>query len=43
VGASENATEQLITPTGIPDGEPLNIRYTVFKNHVSGQREKKEF
>ena len=34
VGTSENATEQLITPTGIPDGEPLNIRYTIFRNKV---------
>jgi hypothetical protein len=34
VGASENATEQLITPTGIPDGEPLNIRYKIFRNKL---------
>jgi hypothetical protein len=35
VGASDNATEQLITPTGVPDGEPQNIRYTIFRNKVS--------
>ncbi|KAI1696173.1 tyrosine-protein phosphatase Lar-like [Ditylenchus destructor] len=31
VGMSENATERWVTPAGIPDGEPLNIRYTIFK------------
>ncbi|KAL3108133.1 hypothetical protein niasHT_016324 [Heterodera trifolii] len=34
-GTSENATEYLITPTGVPDGEPLNIRYTIFNNRLS--------
>nr|CAD2209022.1 unnamed protein product [Meloidogyne enterolobii] len=34
VGASENAREQLITPTGVPDAEPLNIRYTIFRNKL---------
>ncbi|KAI1708782.1 fibronectin type III domain-containing protein [Ditylenchus destructor] len=35
VGMSENATERWVTPAGIPDGEPLNIRYTIFKNHLT--------
>uniref|UniRef100_A0A914H1T8 Fibronectin type-III domain-containing protein n=1 Tax=Globodera rostochiensis TaxID=31243 RepID=A0A914H1T8_GLORO len=34
-GTSENATEHLITPTGVPDGEPLNIRYTIFNKRLS--------
>lgn len=34
IGLSENATEQLITPAGYPEGEPLNIRYTIAKNQV---------
>uniref|UniRef100_A0A7E4UZS3 Fibronectin type III domain-containing protein n=1 Tax=Panagrellus redivivus TaxID=6233 RepID=A0A7E4UZS3_PANRE len=32
-GWSANATEHLITPVGVPDGEPLNVRYDI----VSGQ------
>ena len=34
IGASENATDSFLTRPGKPDGEPLNVRYTIFKNHV---------
>uniref|UniRef100_A0A915DHP3 Fibronectin type-III domain-containing protein n=1 Tax=Ditylenchus dipsaci TaxID=166011 RepID=A0A915DHP3_9BILA len=35
IGMSENATEHFFTAAGLPDGEPLNIRYTIFKNHLT--------
>ncbi|PIO55577.1 hypothetical protein TELCIR_23035, partial [Teladorsagia circumcincta] len=28
-GLSTNATEQLVTPVGNPDGEPLNVQYEI--------------
>jgi hypothetical protein len=34
IGAGDQATERMITPTGSPDGPPQNIRYTIYKNHV---------
>ena len=34
-GWSSNATERLITPTGVPYGEPLNVRYDITEGQVS--------
>lgn len=34
IGVGENATEHFSTPEAPPDGEPLNIRYNIFKNYV---------
>ena len=34
-GWSSNATERLITPTGAPFGEPLNVRYDITEGQVS--------
>lgn len=34
IGSSDNATEHLITPADLPTSEPLNIRYTIFKDQV---------
>lgn len=33
-GLSTNATEWLTTPVGVPDSEPLNVRYEVNGNQV---------
>jgi hypothetical protein len=34
-GLSINSTERLITPVGVPDGEPLNVRYDIVGGQVS--------
>ena len=34
-GMSANATESLVTPIGVPDSEPLNIRYVIRQKLVS--------
>lgn len=34
-GLSINATEHLTTPVGIPDGEPLNVRYDIVGGQVN--------
>ena len=34
-GWSTNATEKLITSTGVPDGEPMNVRYDISAGQVS--------
>lgn len=34
-GMSGNATERLVTPIGVPDSEPLNIRYVIRQKLVS--------
>lgn len=34
-GQSTNATEQLVTPVGNPEGEPLNVQYEIVNGKVS--------
>lgn len=34
-GLSPNATESLTTPVGIPEAEPLNVRYEIGDGQVS--------
>uniref|UniRef100_A0AC34PWA8 Fibronectin type-III domain-containing protein n=1 Tax=Panagrolaimus sp. JU765 TaxID=591449 RepID=A0AC34PWA8_9BILA len=36
-GWSPNATERLITPVGVPDGEPLNVRYDIGEGKLTMQ------
>lgn len=33
-GLSTNATEQLVTPVGNPEGEPLNVQYEIVSGKV---------
>ncbi len=35
-GLSSNATEQLNTPIGVPEAEPLNVRYDFSDRQVLG-------